>query len=292
MLLEFTVRRAAGEAPAYALISQITDLSPAQDSDDVRVGLRSGQAIYVKESMADILDALSYATRHISTTPGIVDKIDGEREEIYPWRRREKVTELAAKWRNYVETMKRGSENEAKPAPKYTPTKLPPNPIPPWLDVPPIIAPDVPPVRRLTREQARLLSGDKTRGDLVNEVWVPSAAIEAALAQPLLNPPPPTAAEDAKFNAAVDAALSARPGRERLGDPSEVAREVTPEEAKAAYAAGKPVTIVYDGDDARPVTERQMEAPPAVGDWRDAEREAEQVEIDKMNAHSPTSTGE
>lgn len=229
MLLEFTVRRDAGEVPAYILISQITDLAPNLNSTEVAVGLRAGRAVYVKESMADILDAMSYATRHISTTPGIVDKIDGEHEEVYPWRRREKVTELAAKWRNYTETMRRGAENEAKPAPKYTPTKLPPNPIPPWLEGLPIPASDVPPEAAVRRSA---------------EIVIP------------------------------------------------VTGPVTEEEAKAAYAAGKPVTIAYDDDDARPVTERQMEAPPAVGDWRDAEREAEQIEIDKMNAHDPRTPNE
>lgn len=71
--------------------------------------LRSGSTVDVVEPIEDVLDALSYVTRHISVTPGVVDKVDGEREEMYPWRRREKVTELAKKWRAHRETLAKGS---------------------------------------------------------------------------------------------------------------------------------------------------------------------------------------
>lgn len=163
MLLEFTTSRVNGGGQAHILVSQITDLSQAHDGDEIVVGLRSGRAIYVKESMEDILDALSYVTRHISTSPGIVDKIDGEHEEVYPWRRRERVKALAEKWRAHVQTTQAGAANMSRPAPVYTRTTIPPNPRPPWL--------------------------------------------EPVLVQPLLNPPPLTAPEDAKFQEAVDNAL-------------------------------------------------------------------------------------
>jgi hypothetical protein len=114
MLLEFKGQRVVTcnatdhvEAPSYALISQITDVSettlmrgegmPA--SVGSAVGLRSGRVLMVRDSLRDVLDALKFVTRHISVGPGLVDRVDGENDAVYPWHRSEKVSVLAEKWR-------------------------------------------------------------------------------------------------------------------------------------------------------------------------------------------------
>jgi hypothetical protein len=82
------------------------------------ISLRSGQVHEVAESVEDVLDAMKFATRHIGVNPGIVDKVDGEKEEMYPWRRGEKVTELARKWRAQQQAM---SNVGKRPRPVYHP---------------------------------------------------------------------------------------------------------------------------------------------------------------------------
>jgi len=112
MLLEFTLARSETEKKlpqrnAYVLMNQLVGVHepPAFSNDNgeplrrCEISLRSGQRFEVLESVEDVLDAMKFATRHIGVTPGIADKVDGESEEVYPWRRTEKVAELARKWR-------------------------------------------------------------------------------------------------------------------------------------------------------------------------------------------------
>lgn len=112
MLLEFTLANSIAEKNtpsrcAYILMNQLVAVHepPSFQRDDdtpvrrCEVSLRSGQRFEVLESVEDVLDAMKFATRHIGVKPGIADRVDGEKEEVYPWRRGEKVTELARKWR-------------------------------------------------------------------------------------------------------------------------------------------------------------------------------------------------
>jgi len=141
MLLEFRLANSVAEKsepkrPLFVLMNQLVGVHepPAYASDplagEVRrcvVSLRSGQCHEVAESVEDVLDAMKFATRHIGVTPGIADKVDGESEEVYPWRRGEKVTELARKWREHEK-----AKQNAKSHPFATPP-LPPKQMPPGL---------------------------------------------------------------------------------------------------------------------------------------------------------------
>lgn len=133
MLMEFTLAASIAEKKtpqrsAFILMNQIVAVHepPAFMRDDdspirrCEVSLRSGQRFEVLESVDDVLDAMKFASRHIGVTPGIADKLDGETgEEIFPWRRAEKVTELARKWREH----EKGKANSGKAPP---PLRIPP----------------------------------------------------------------------------------------------------------------------------------------------------------------------
>ena len=117
MLLEYTSKRYVTcdpdtdkpepdtvDSPAYVLLNQIigliedmTDHGP--DRVVTLVLLRSGHTLTAEEPVSEFRDALKFATRHIAAGPGIVDRTSGESEELYPWQRCEKVSELAKKWR-------------------------------------------------------------------------------------------------------------------------------------------------------------------------------------------------
>ncbi len=141
MLLEFElsgslVETASAPRPLYLLMNQlvaihepipfITDPMGPGKARRCILTTRGGTQFEVADPVADVLDAMKFASRHIGVTPGIADKLDGETgEEIFPWRRAEKVTELARKWREH----EKGKANaQIRPAGRIYPTPdvLPP----------------------------------------------------------------------------------------------------------------------------------------------------------------------
>ncbi len=115
MLLEFVLcgslaEKAAPKRSLYLLMNQLVAVHEppsfqTENNEVVRrcmVTTRGGTDFEVADPIDDVLDAMKFASRHIGVTPGIADKLDGETgEEIFPWRRAEKVSELARKWREH-----------------------------------------------------------------------------------------------------------------------------------------------------------------------------------------------
>lgn len=140
MLLEFTLVRSLSEKeqPArrlFLLMNQLVAVHepPSFQTEDGKavprcmISTRGGEQFEVGESVADVLDAMKFATRHIGVSPGIADKVDGENEEVYPWRRGEKVAELARKWREHEKAKSnRGTWGTPPLPPKVMPPGLPP----------------------------------------------------------------------------------------------------------------------------------------------------------------------
>lgn len=207
MLLEFVLTNGVAAKntpprPLFLLMNQIvavheppsymTDVTGGDAVRRCMVTIRGGNEFEVADPVDDVLDAMKFASRHIGVTPGIADKLDGETgEEIYPWRRTEKVSELARKWREH----QKGQAN-SRSRPSYSPPGAMSTPLGK-------LPPEVPP---LTREGVRRVEDTEvTRSGSRVVVSAPAVDLEEAFrtsdvlssSSPQSPPPSPTPSSDA-----------------------------------------------------------------------------------------------